>query len=340
MKKDPSGSASRASTGAIPYRAPPWLPGGHLQTLYAYCLPQPCLFQFRRERWETPDGDFIDADWLEGSERGGALIVLFHGLEGCSHSHYALSLANELRRRSCSGVIVHSRGCSGEANRLVRSYHAGDSAEVGWILYRLRDQNPLRKLYVVGISMGGNDLLKWLGEQGKSAVGIIDGAAAVSAPLDLKITAQRLDFGWNRQIYTRDFLRSMRKKVLVKISTHGLKLDPIAVRATRTFREFDNLYTAPVHGFKDAEDYWLRSSSKPWLKHITVPTLVINARNDPFFPADALPAREEVSDTVTLQYLDSGGHVGFVSGHFPGHLRWLPTRLMQFFGLIGRSPQD
>jgi predicted alpha/beta-fold hydrolase len=320
-----------AEVPLAPYRAPHWLPGGHLQTIYAYCLPQTFLFQFRRERWETPDGDFIDLDWLDEFGGGTALTVLFHGLEGCSRSHYALSLANELRRQNRSGVIVHSRGCSGEANRLARAYHAGDSTEVGWILRRFRDQNPQRRLYVAGISMGGNDLLKWLGEEGDCAANIVDRAAAVSAPLDLKIAAQRLDVGWNKRIYTRDFLRSMRRKVLAKISTHELELDPLRVRAARTFREFDNLYTAPIHGFKNAEDYWKRSSSKPGLKNIRVPTLVINARNDPFFPEDALPAREEVSDAVTLEYPETGGHVGFVSGNFPGHLAWLPRRLLQFF---------
>ncbi len=315
----------------MPYRAPHWLPGGHLQTLYAYYLPQPCFLNFRRERWETPDGDFIDLDWLDDCGTGAALIVLFHGLEGCSRSHYALSLANELRRQNHNGVIVHSRGCSGEANRLPRSYHAGDSAEIDWVLRRLKHENPKRRLQVAGVSMGGNDLLKWLGEQGSSGLEIVDRAAAVSAPLDLNIAAQQLDFGWNQRLYTRDFLRTMRRKVLAKISLHGLEVDARLVRAARTFREFDNLYTAPIHGFKDAEDYWTQSSSKSWLKHIRVPTLVINARNDPFFPADALPRREEVSESVTLEYPESGGHVGFVSGNFPGHLGWLPRRILRFF---------
>ncbi len=332
MKEGASSLASHpeAEIALIPYRAPRWLPGGHLQTVYAYYLPQPCVFQFRRERWETPDGDFVDLDWLDEFGNGTALIVLLHGLEGCSRSHYALSLANELRHRNCPGVVVHSRGCSGEANRLARSYHAGDSTEIGWMLRRLRDENPRRRLYVVGVSMGGNDLLKWLGEQGRAGLQVIDRAAAVSAPLDLKIAAARLDAGWNKRLYTRDFLRSMRQKVLAKISTHGLQLDPRLVRAARTFREFDSLYTAPMHGFRDAEDYWTQSSSKPWLKRIRVPTLVINARNDPFFPGDALPGREEVSDTVTLEYPESGGHVGFVSGNFPGHLDWLPSRMLRF----------
>jgi predicted alpha/beta-fold hydrolase len=179
--------------------------------------------------------------------------------------------------------------------------------------------------------MGGNDLLKWLGEQGDDALETIERAAAVSAPLDLNVAAQQLDSGWNNLIYTRDFLRTMRRKVLAKISTHELELDPRLIRAASTFRDFDNLYTAPVHGFKNAEDYWTQSSSKPWLKQIRVPTLMINARNDPFFPGDALPEREEVSDTMTLDYPESGGHVGFVSGNFPGHLGWLPRRILSFF---------
>ena len=331
MKQDASALLryQETETPLMPYRAPVWLPGGHLQTLYAYFLPRPCSFQFRRERWETPDGDFIDLDWLDGSDA--SLIVLFHGLEGCSRSHYALSLANELRRRIRRAVIVHSRGCSGEHNRLPRSYHAGDSMEVDWILRRLRHEHPTDALHVVGISMGGNDLLKWLGEQGHGALEIIDRAAAVSSPVDLNIAAQRLDSGWNKRLYTRDFLRTMSQKVLAKISTHGLPLDPRLIRAARTFRDFDNLYTAPFHGFKDAEDYWNQSSSKPWLKEIEVPTLMINARNDPFFPGEGLPGRQEVSASVTLEYPESGGHVGFVSGNFPGHLRWLPRRMLRFF---------
>jgi predicted alpha/beta-fold hydrolase len=156
---------------------------------------------------------------------------------------------------------------------------------------------------------------------------------AVSAPLDLEIAAKQLDFGWNKLIYTRDFLRTMKRKVLEKISTHGLELDARLIRCSSTFREFDNLYTAPAHGFKDATDYWTLSSSRPWLRQIKVRTLLINARNDPFFPGDALPGRSEVSETVSLEYPESGGHVGFVSGDFPGHLEWLPRRMLHFFGI-------
>jgi predicted alpha/beta-fold hydrolase len=310
------------------------LPGGHLQTVYAYFLPRPSL-GFRRERCETPDGDFIDFDWLDQSRGGSELVVLFHGLEGCSTSHYAVSFMNELQRHGRSGVVAHSRACSGALNRLARGYHAGDSAEIDWILRRLKGDNPKTRLYVVGISIGGNDLLKWLGEQGDRALDLVERAVAVSVPLDLQITAKQLDFGLCKLIYTRDFLKTMRPKVLAKILKHGLSLDPRAVRAVSTFREIDNIYTAPIHGFKDADDYWKRSSSKPWLSYIKVPTLLINARNDPFFPGEALPTREEVSDKLSLEYPETGGHVGFVSGSFPGHLRWLPQRILNFFAIKG-----
>ena len=158
---------------------------------------------------------------------------------------------------------------------------------------------------------------------------------AVSAPVDLHAAAAVLDFGYRRAIYTSRFLRSLREKVLAKISTHGLNIDSDAVRSCSTFRQIDDLYTAPIHGFKDADDYWTRASSKPLLKHIRVPTLLLNAQNDPFLPAGALPTREEVSDSVTLEFPNSGGHVGFVRGAFPGSLCWLPQRMAEFFAASG-----
>jgi predicted alpha/beta-fold hydrolase len=313
------------------YAAPKWLPGGHFQTIYAYSLWQPINFGYRRERWETPDGDFIDLDWLDPSSPSSSLVVLFHGLEGSSRSHYAVSLMNELKRRDRRGVVVHLRGCSGEVNRLTRAYHSGDSSEIDWILQRLKEREPRSRLYAVGVSIGGNMLLKWLGERGEDGLDFVDRAAAISVPVDLPAGARRLDYGWNKHIYTSRFLRSMKPKVLAKISTHGLPIDRRALRASSTFREIDDLYTAPAHGFRDAEEYWVRSSSKPWLRSIRVPTLMINARNDPFFPADALPSAAEVSDAVALEISEHGGHVGFVTGKFPGHLGWLPRRILRFF---------
>ena len=303
-----------------------------MQTIYARKLARRCPVQYRRERWATPDGDFIDLDWTPGAAAANKLLVLFHGLEGGSRSHYALSLMHSAQHRGWRGLVPHFRGCGGEINRLARAYHSGDTAEIDWILRRLKRENPECEIYVVGVSLGGNMLLKWLGEQADSATcAIVKAAVAVSAPVDLHAAAALLDFGYRRAIYTRRFLRSLREKVLAKISRHELDIAPTAMHACSTFRQFDDIYTAPMHGFKDADDYWARASSKPWLKNIRVPTLMINAQNDPFLPASALPRDDEVSDSVTLNFPNFGGHVGFVSGSFPGSLDWLSDRICQFF---------
>ena len=327
-------AASAIKNSCAAYSAPRWLPGGQLQTLYAYSLKQTAIFTYRRERWETPDDDFIEVDWLDGSDSP-RLLVLFHGLEGCSRSNYAVSLMNHLWQEGWQGVVPHFRGCGGEINRLCRSYHAADSAEIDWILRNLKNSHRGVRLYAVGVSLGGNMLLKWLGEQAEQALDVIDGAVAVSAPVDLLIAACQLEHGWNKRVYASHFLGTMKPKVLAKIATHGLRLNPRAIGAISTFREIDNLYTAPVHGFRDAEDYWVRSSSKPWLGRIKVPTLLINARNDPFYPGKALPTGGEVAEAVTLEYPNSGGHMGFVSGRFPGQLQWLPRRIVSFFNGSG-----
>jgi uncharacterized protein len=313
------------------YRAPWWLPGGHLQTIYAYFLKRETQLWLRRERWETPDNDFIDLDWLECSADRANLLVLFHGLEGCSSSHYAKSVMNYAACRSWRGVISHFRGCSGEHNRLVRAYHSGDSSEIDWILRRLKENNPSAKVYAIGVSLGGNVLLKWLGEQGDRALEIVEKAAAVSAPIDLAAAAGVLDRGCRKLIYTRYFLRTLKQKSLYKIAQHQLKIDLRQMVAASTFHQLDDLFTAPVHGFDSAEDYWEKSSSKRLLSYIRVPTLLLNARNDPFLPAAALPDAREISPRVILEYPESGGHVGFVSGSFPGDFNWLPQRIFNFF---------
>lgn len=332
----------------VPYRAPAWLPGGHAQTIYpALFTPRPRV-TFRRERWDTPDGDFIDLDWLDqpsalSNQRSATpetrnskpeterpLVVLFHGLEGCSHSHYAAALMAALRDAGWRGVVVHFRGCSGEINRLRRAYHSGDSTEIDWILRRLRQSHDPAPLCAVGVSLGGNALLKWLGEQGKAATGVIAAAAAVSAPVDLMAAGNALDAGINL-VYTRNFLVTMKRKTLAKIERYPDLCDRGVMIASRTLRDFDDVVTAPLHGYRDTDDYWTRASSKPLLRHIAVPTLMINARNDPFLPARALPLASSVSNTVHLEYPATGGHAGFASGTFPGRIEWLPQRLLQFF---------
>jgi predicted alpha/beta-fold hydrolase len=320
-----------------PYTAPWWLPGGNAQTVYAaLAAPRPRVV-YHRERWDTPDGDFIELDWVVApsivsrrpSPEAAPLVVLFHGLEGSSRSHYALALMAAVRDRGWRGVVVHFRGCGGELNRLPRAYHSGDSAEVDWILRRLRPRNP--RLFAVGVSLGGNALLKWLGETGAPAAAVLDGAAAVSAPVDLMAAGNALDHGFNI-VYVRQFLSTMKSKSLAKLARYPGLFDAARVRAAGTLREFDDIVTAPLHGFRNTDDYWTRASAKPWLRTIEVPALVLNARNDPFLPASALPAPHEAAPSVLLEQPPDGGHAGFVSGHFPGSLGWLPQRVLEFFG--------
>ena len=342
------------------YIAPVWLPGGHAQTIYAALaasLPRIC---YRRERWNTPDGDFIDLDWVvkpealapwftlknsnppihhaprdEASVSGRheadstPLVILFHGLEGSSRSHYARALMQSVCLRGWRGAIAHFRGCSGEINRLARAYHSGDSAEIDWILRRLHREHA-GPLFAVGVSLGGNALLKWLGEQRGAAGVVVNAAAAVSAPVDLMASGNALDRGFNR-VYVRHFLATMKRKARAKLERFPGLFDGKHVVAAHSLREFDDLVTAPLHGFRNTDDYWTRASSKPLLGHIVVPTLMINARNDPFLPQHALPQPHEVSPYVTLDLPAGGGHVGFVSGAFPGNLDWLPQRVLGFF---------
>lgn len=309
------------------YHAPLWLPGAHAQTLYAPCVKPRGTVSYRRERWDTPDGDFVDLDWLDGP-RDAPLVAMFHGLEGSSRSHYALALARELSRRAWRGVFPHFRGCSGEPNRFARAYHSGDSAEADWILRRLRRES-IGPLFAAGISLGGNVLLKWLGEHAAAAREVVRAAVCTSVPLDLTVCGDWLGRGFN-QIYTRHFLRSLKRKSLEKLQRHPGIFDREAVIRARTLRQFDDVVTAPLHGFRDTDDYWRRASSKPWLPRIAVPTLLISARNDPFVPEWVLPKPGEVSAQVTLHLPLQGGHAGFVAGPFPGHLDWLPRRLIGF----------
>lgn len=320
--------AEPVSAVPSPYHAPRWLPGGHLQTIWPYLLGAPAL-PLRRTRWERADGDFNDLDWLDGPDDA-PLVVLFHGLEGGSRSHYARALMHALGRAGWRGVVAHFRGCSGEPNRLPRAYHAGDSAEIAALLAHLRQQAGDAPIYAVGVSLGGNALLKWLGEWGHRARDFVLRAAAVSAPLDLPAAGRALDRGLNR-LYAWHFLVSLKRKIRQKRAAHVHHLGQLDLGGIWTLRAFDDRVTAPLHGFRDAEDYWRRASARPWLVRIAVPTLILNARNDPFLPAAALPGPDEVSAWVELDYPAEGGHVGFLSGPFPGRLDWLPQRLLTFF---------
>lgn len=308
------------------YRAPPWLPGGHLQTIW------PALWarrvhgappRWRRERWDTPDGDFIDVDRLEDPGARDVLLILFHGLEGSSRSHYAEAFADWAREHGLAYAVPHFRGCGGEINRAPRAYHSGDHAEIDWILraFRARHAGPI---VAVGVSLGGNALLRWAGEQGAAAAEVAAAVAAVSAPLDLSAGGHAIGRGLSRQIYTRMFLRSMKPKALAKLAQHPGLFDGRALARARDLYQFDDIFTAPLHGFRNVDDYWARASAKPHLHRIRIPALALNARNDPFVPAASLPRAGETGPCVTLWQPAHGGHVGFTTGRWPGHVRGLP----------------
>ena len=313
------------------FRAPRWQPGGHVQTIW------PALFSrrfdgaapvFRRERWATPDSDFVDVDW-HGDDRAAPLLVLFHGLEGSSSSHYAQAFAVEAARRGWRYAVPHFRGCSGEINLAPRAYHSGDHEEVGWMLARFRSLHA-GSMVAVGVSLGGNALLRYAEEAGESAAVRVAAIAAVSAPLDLAAGASAIGRGFGRQVYTRMFLRTMKRKAWVKLRQHPGLFDAAALRRARDLRGFDQVFTAPLHGFAGADDYYARASAKPQLARIRVPALVLNARNDPFLPASALPGSAEVGAHVTLWQPRHGGHVGFALGRWPGHLRTLPESVARW----------
>jgi hypothetical protein len=312
-----------------PYQAPRWLRGGHAQTIYPALFLRGTPPRYRRERWDTPDGDFIDLDFLDGGPAGAPRVALFHGLEGGSSSHYAVALMHAIERAGWNGVVVHFRGCSGEINRLPRAYHSGDASEIGWILARLAQSGE--PLFATGVSLGGNALLKWLGETGEETGACLLAAAAVSAPLDLMAAGAALGRGLNL-IYTRMFLATLRRKSLDKLGRFPGLFDRERMLGARNLRQFDDVVTAPLHGFRDTDDYWTRASSKPVLAGVRLPTLVLNAKNDPFLPARELPRPQEVSATVHLEQPEEGGHAGFAGGAFPGNLDWLPQRLLAFFG--------
>ena len=286
-------------------------------------------------RWMTS----ADRGHLESIDQdtGTKALVLMHGLEGSSKSRYVQSIAQHFRARGWVVVVAHFRGCSGFPNRLARAYHSGDSDEIAFILASVRKAVPQAIWHAAGVSLGGNALLKYLGEHPEQAKWL-HAAAGISVPLDLVAAGNHLsDDPFNRHVYSRYFLRSLKPKVLEKAKRFPGVIDVMRIAQARDLRDFDDAYTAPMHGFRNAMDYWTQSASKPWLEHISIPTLVLNARNDPFLPEPTLPSVEQASSYVLLHQPASGGHAGFVTGQIPGELTWLPERLARFFNQSNSS---
>lgn len=303
-----------------------WLPEAHSQTLWPYLFRRKHTLQYINERLELPDGDFVDCCWTTNTS--GPIVAVFHGLEGSIHSPYAAAIMAAIHALGWRGVFMHFRGCSDTPNRLERSYHSGDTGDIRFLLETLKHRYPGVPLATIGYSLGGNALLKYLGESIDDKP--VAAAVAISVPFILQDSAKRLARGLS-QVYQSHLVRSLCRKVKRKFANKACSFDIDKLDTIKTFYQFDDYITAPLHGFQNAEDYYARSSCRQYLTSITVPTLILHARNDPFMTPAAIPAGNELSDNVILELADSGGHVGFVSGKFPWKpVYWLEQRIIDY----------
>ena len=299
-----------------------WLRGPHLQTLYPSLFRRRAHPVLQRERLELADGDFIDLDWCGDSS--GPVVLVLHGLEGSLQSHYTGGILQALAASGYRAGLMYFRGCSGEPNRLARSYHSGETGDLASVLQHIRRRHRDTPVAVIGYSLGGNVLLKWLGETGSD--NDVATAVAVSVPFDLDLAARKLERGLSR-IYQRHLLQKLRHSAAARSRRAALPLSAAQLGALKTFRQFDNAVTAPLHGFRDVDDYYNRSSSRAFLRGIITPTLIIHAQDDPFLPATAIPTGEMLGPATTLELSAAGGLVGFIAGVRPGRPRfWLETR--------------
>ena len=314
------------------YAPPLWLRGGHIQTIYPalfarYICSRPVYGP--RTRIKTEDNDFVDIDWSENALQKDSLYVMFHGLEGDSKSHYALAFANHMQVQNYGFCVPHFRGCSGEINLSPRAYYSGDFEEIGWVLGRIRSlyEGPI---WAVGVSLGGNALLRWAQEAGADAQNYLSGVVAICAPLDLMQSGLQIGRGINHWLYEKRFLKTMKEKALLKIKQFPGLFQIERVMGAKSLYEFDNYFTAPLHGFRDTKEYWTSCSSNTRLRDIRINHLVINALNDPFIPAASLPSTQDFNKYGTQIYTGEGGHVGFVNSSFPGQLNALPELVTQW----------
>jgi predicted alpha/beta-fold hydrolase len=308
------------------FRAPWWLRSAHLQTVFAPLFRRAPEVPLARERVELADGDFLDLDWTP--RRGSPVVLVLHGLEGSSDSPYARGILGAIHARGWRGVLMHFRGCSGEPNRLPRTYHSGDTGDLAEVVDKLLDRRDIPAMAAVGYSLGGNVLLKWLGERGAEAP--VSAAVAVSVPFTLSRAADRLTTGLSR-MYQRRLIGELRGKLRRKFSATSGPIDLTRAENSRDFWDFDDAVTAPLHGFKDVHDYYTRASSRQYLHKIGVPTLMLHAEDDPFMTPDVVPTGEELSPSVRLELSTRGGHVGFIHGSVPWRPRyWLEERIPAF----------
>ena len=296
-----------------PYRPPAWLRSGHLQTVWPSLFRRVDGVDYRRERLELDDGDFLDLDWT--GPDADRVAVVAHGLEGSTDRAYVRGMALELAQRGWRVCAWNLRGCSGEPNRLLRAYHSGATEDLDAVVARvLRDHESVA---VVGFSLGGNLTLRWLGEQGETVDRRVVAGVGVSVPVDLASSSETMD-AWSRRVYMLRFLRSLRAKLAEKAERFPDAPDPARTAGMVSFLEFDGHFTAPVHGFDSAQDYWARASALPVLGDIRVPTLLANALDDPFLAGTCYPYETaRASPYLTLVTPAWGGHVGFIQPDGP-----------------------
>lgn len=320
----------RAALDGHPYRPPWWLRNNHLQTTVTTIVRRRRPLPFRRERLDTPDGDFLDLHHLDGGPDKPRAILL-HGLEGCAESRYVCGMTRQLRARDWHVTVLEFRTCGGEMNRCERTYHIGETSDLDFVVRMLAAREPERRLYIGGVSLGGNVTLKWLGENGDGVPAQVRGGAGISCPFDLLISGPHMDrtfFG----LYLRYFMPSLKRKALAKAEQFPGLLDIEQVKRARNFQEYDSWVTARLHGFEDAEDYWRRTSCGQFLPHIRRPALVLASADDPFNPGETLPrAAVKANPYLVDQFTEHGGHVGFLYGTPWAPRYWAEEQLARFF---------
>lgn len=305
-----------------------WLPGTHAQTLWPSLMRRPVEVELTTERLTLPDADFIDLVWTKGDSE--KIVIVLHGLEGSIDSSYSKGILSAIKEKGWSVVLMHFRGCSGEHNLKDRGYHSGETCDLRFIIETLKKRHPKSTLCAVGYSLGGNVLLKYLGEyQDKSE---LVAATAISVPYLLSICSDKLEKGFSR-IYQRHLINRLINKTQSKFENRNPPFERKNIRSWNTFQLFDHHVTAPLHGFKSGADYYEKSSSRQYLKHITTPTLLIHSSDDPFMTAKVIPEENDLSEAVTLELSNKGGHVGFISGKSPWNAKyWLEQRIPEFLG--------
>lgn len=311
-----------------------WLNNPHAQTMWGTLTRPQVDIKLFTERVDTPDHDFIDLVWDTSNRHDEMkpMVVILHGLAGDIRSPYAKGLMKAISAQGWRPVFMHFRGSSGEPNRLARYYHSGDTNDLAFIVSYLHIKHPGVPIAAVGISLGGNVILKWLGETAND--NLLIGAIAVSVPFELQNVALHMNKGFSK-IYQWRILRQLCAALFIKFQKMPCPFDLSKLKQVKSFYDFDNLVTAPLHNFANADEYYQLSSCRQYLPTITKPTLIIHAEDDPFMPPDVIPSTSELSNSTTLDLQTSGGHVGFVMGNIPGVAEyWLEKRIPEYLGQL------